>query len=266
MLNKEQEKILTDTFGMNIEALKGALSSDKEEKIEFKSGTFMDEEVLTGLKETVKKQGYEDGKVAGVEMEAKAIKEKYKLEVEGKDFSKIFDVYGKKVISDAKIPVDKKLAESTESLAKLQKQYVTDLGLKDTEIQSLTQKFEGVKINTELQRQMPALKGVTPEQAVILANTVHSFGYDEGILVGLQNGKVLKDKMEKPIPVKTILTEFATKNGWFNVDGRGGENEGGQSGEFKSMNEVFDHMKKNDINPDSPEGLKLQTDFETKNK
>ena len=131
MLTKEQEKILTDTFGMNIEALKGALSSDKEEKIEFKSGTFMDEETLTGLKKTVKQQGYEEARQPVVEMAAKDLKKELGIEMDGKDLVAITKAYGVKILADAKIPVDKKLAESTESLANLQTKYVTDLGLKD---------------------------------------------------------------------------------------------------------------------------------------
>ena len=48
-------------------------------------------------------------------------------------------------------------------------------------------------------------------------------------------------------------------------EGRGGGDEGGKSpGTFKSMSDVFSYMEKNNIDPTSQVGLKMQDDFDAK--
>jgi len=268
MLQKELSSFLSDTIGVNIEALKAAITSDEEVEVKYKSGTFLDEAALNGLKETVKKEGYNEGKVTGVEMEAKRVKEKFGIDIEGKNFDNIFTTYEQQTLKNAKIEPDKKVKELSASLETLRGKLETDLGLKDKEITGLQSEIGNYKINGELAIHLPdGLTGIKPTQFNTLAKTELNFGYDDGVFVAKRGDKVLKDNLEKPIPVKDVLTDYAKTNGWLTVNGRGaGDNDGNGSGQFKTMNDVMKHMDSNNIDPMSSEGEKLVAEFEQSNK
>ena len=267
MIQNELKSFLTDTLGINTEALLKAMTSDEEVKVEFKSGTLLDDVALNGLKETVKKSGYEDGKVTGVEMEAKRIKEKFGIDVEGKNFDTILETFGKQTLTNAKIEPDKKVKELSTSLENLQKQYQNDLGLKDNEIKNLSSEIGNYKINGELSRHLPdGLTGIKPNQFATLAKTEYGFDYEDGNFVAKRGDSILKDNIEKPLPVKDVLTTFAIQNGWIASNGRGdGDNNGSQSG-FKTIEDVYKHMEQNKINPLSGDADKLIADFQNSNK
>jgi hypothetical protein len=279
MLNTEQTTILTDTFGMDIEALKSALTSEDEVKIKFKSGTFLDEEGMEDLKTRLVKNNGKELVISGTEQLFKAIKRQKDLNFEGKvkldptgkvDFDKTAELitshYDEKVTKEAKIPIDKKNQDLTQSLENLQKKYETDLGLKDQELTGLKNNLKQTKINNELQQFVPeGIKGIKPNQAVILAKTEYDFDYsDTGQLIAMKNGKVLNDKLEKPIPVNDVLTDFAKNNGWLSIDGRGSGNNQGTINGFETMNDVYKHMEENKIDPMSSEGEQLIADFNNK--
>jgi len=264
MLNKEFTTFLADTLGVDLEKLKEAVTSETEVEVLFKSGTLMDDEALTGLKETVKGEGYKEGKVAGVEMAIKAGKEKHGLEFEGKSIENFAEALSKKVIADAKIDPDKKVKAAKESVEKLQKTYDTDIGLKENEIKSLNRRISEYTINGDIAKHLPDnLTGIKSNQFATLARTEYGFDYEGGVFVAKRGDTILKDKLEKPLQVKDVLTDYAKQNGWIKTDGRGGGDNGGGSGsdKFETMNDVYKHMHLNKIDPMSSEGDKLVTDF-----
>ncbi|MBC8321132.1 MAG: hypothetical protein H8E34_10450 [Bacteroidetes bacterium] len=267
MLKQELKSFLSDTIEVDLEQLKAALTSDEEVEVKFKSGTLLDDAGLTGLKETVKKEGYNEGKVTGVEMEAKRVKEKFGIDVEGKNFDAILSIYEKNILANAKIEPDKKVKDLSASLTNLQKQYETDLGLKDNEIKNLSSEIGNYKINGELTRHLPdGLTGIKPNQFATLAKTEYGFGYEDGTFVAKRGDIILKDKVEKPLPVKDVLTDYAIQNGWVASEGRGaGDNAGSPSG-FKTEHDVMKYMDENKIDPLSSEGVKLMADFNNSNK
>lgn len=268
MLKEDFSKHLTDTLGVNLEQLKEAITSEKEVEVTYKTGMLMDDETLTTLKEDVKKQGYNEGKVAGVEMAIKLGKEKFGLEFEGKTIENFGESLKIKTLSDAKVPADKKVKELSTSLETLQGKYETDISLKENEITKIKTEFKNVQIQSVIQSQVPKeVVAVKPSQFAALVSMEYSFDYNEDdVLVVSKNGKLLKDNLEKPIPIPDVLTTFAKTNGWLDAEGRGGGDagEGGSNG-FKTMNEVYKHMEENEINPMSNKGKQLITDFETKN-
>jgi len=268
MINEETKKFLTDTLGIDVDVLKEALTSENEVEVKHKSGDFLDEEKLNELKQNLIKKGYEDGRVAHVEKAAKALKDKYKIDVEGRDLEKVLEAYGKQILQNEKIPVDKKNKELQESLEKVRLQSQKDVEALTQKIEELKNDKKQFKLNSELIKQIPQeINGVTPEQALILAKTKYKFDYnDEGEIIGMKGEKVIKDKYEKPVPVKDILLDFAKENKWIEAEGRGGENELGDPKKFTSMNDVFKYMKENNIDPYSSEGNKLQDDFNNLNK
>lgn len=262
MLNQDTNKFLSDTLGIDIEQLKTALTSDEEVEISYKSGEFLDEDGLTALKNTVKTQGYKEGTVAGVEMEAKRVKEKFGIEVEGKSFDTILDTFQKQTLSNAKIEPNKKVSELTQSISNLQKQYETDLGLKSKEIESLNSKIGSFERNTELSKHLPdTIKGIKPDQFVTLAKTEFEFGFEDGVFVAKKGGSILKDSLERPISPKEVLTGFAKNNGWIDKSGREGTDEPGSGKVFKTESDVFKYLEENNISFESDEGQKIIDSF-----
>lgn len=259
---KEFKDFLTG-LGVEADKLQEAITSDEEVEVTHNSGTLISDEKLDDLKTKVKSEGYNDGKVAGVEMAIKSAKEKYGLNFEGKSIDVFAESYKKQVLEEVKAPTDKKVTELTESLEKLQGTYTKDLGDKDTEISGLKGSLNKLKTNGELMQHIPAnLKGVKPNQLVQLARTEIEFDYDDGVLVGKKNGKTMKDNMENSIPVADILSDYAKKNDWISIKGRKGEHEfSGEDGEFKSMHDVQKYMDDNKINPMSEEGQSIVDKF-----
>ncbi len=269
MIQKELQTLLEDTLGVKIDALKSALTSEDEVTVEFNQGTFLNDESLGTLKESMKKAGYNDGKVAGLEMEAKRLKEHFGIEIEGKDLNKIIEAHGQKVLTDAKIEPNKKIADLQGSLEALQSTYNTDMAAKDQEISSKTNQLNQFSINSRLMSELPDNLSISPKHFLTIAQTEVSFEQaDDGAIVVKRGDAVLKDKLEKPIPVKDFLNDFATDNSFLGKSkGRGQDNDynGGGKSEFKTMHDVYRHMEKNKIDPTSKAGSALIEQFDQEN-
>jgi hypothetical protein len=251
---------------LTVDLLKEALSKDESFEVVAPQAHIMTEEILTELKTTVKKQGYEEGKTAGSEMTIKEMKRKAGLEFEGKTDDQFIQEFTKKIEKEKGIEPNKKIQELTESLTKLQ----TLAEQKEGEVKQWSEKYTGLQRDTMANEiilgKIPKnITGVTPKHFSALFKME---GYqvatdDSGAVVVMQNGKPLKDKLEKPIPVENVLLDFAKTNNWISAEGRGAGDEGGAgNGEFKTMNDVFKFMETNKINPMSPQGIKLQEQFE----
>ena len=244
------------------DVLQKAIDSEEKTSLEFIEGGFVSDEELTTLKESIAKDAKKVYESAGYDYAMKDIKKDFGIELEGKDRKVILDAIQKKIIADAKIDPDKKVADLSLSLSNLQTQYETDLGLKDTEIGSLKGNLRDYQINTDLTNFIPdGLNGIDVKDFMTVAKTTANFEYDNDILVVKKGDTILKDKMEKPISPKDYLTELATNKKWLQSEGRGGGDEGGKEGTFKNINEVYKHMEENHINPLSTEGKKLVDDF-----
>lgn len=247
------------------EVLQKAIESKDELSLELIEGSFVSNDELESLKMTVKADGIKEGKTIGYDFAMKDLKTDFSLEIEGKDRKTIAEAIKTKLIAESGKEPSEKIKELSTSLSNLQKQYETDLGAKDLEVQKLNHKVKDIKISTDLQMSMPeGLNIIKPDQFALLARSNYEFDYDEnGQLVAKKGGNVLKDKLEKPLPVKEILTDFATQNNWLNSQGRGAGNQNNGSSDFKTINDVFKHMEQNKIDPASPEGEKLIEKFKS---
>jgi hypothetical protein len=245
------------------EVLQKAMSSDEEMSLELIDGRFVTDEDLEGLKEKVKNEAKTEGQTIGYDFAMKDLKKDFGLEIEGKDREKIAKALKEKIMADAKIEPSKKINELESSISNLREKYEADKSQWEAETGNYKNKLKDISIMSELQKNTPETKGLKPNQFALLARSEFDFDFDDnGVLVAKKNGEVLKDKMERPLPVKDVLTDFATQNGWYGAEGRGGGNEGGDGkSEFKSMNDVFKYMEENKIDPMSSEGVKLQEEF-----
>ena len=249
------------------DVLQKAITSEDEISIEFVDGSFVSDSELEDLKNERFNSGKKEGQTICYDFAMKDVKKDFGLDIEGKNREDIIKAARSKVMSDAKIEPDKKISELNQSLENLRKQYETDKSSWEGEVSSYKGKLKDISIMNELQRNTPDIKGLKSSQFATLARTEFEFDFSEdGMLVAKKNGNIIKDKMEKPIPVKDILTDYATQNGWNSVPGRGGNNEFGDKSEFKTLNDVYKHMEQNNINPMSAEGEKLINDFKNAKK
>ncbi len=246
--------------------LKDVLSKDDPFELVATQMHVMDEAELTGLKSRMKKEGYEEGRVPHVEMLIKELKQEQGLDFEGKDPKKFVSELVKKIEREKGIEPNKKIQELTESLTKLQEL----VQAKDNEVKGWEGKYTGLQketmANELIMSKLPQnIKGVTPKHfTTLLKADGYSVDIENGEPVVSLHGKVLKDKMEKALPVDSVLLDYAKQNQWIDAEGRGGSGGGGGAGEFKTMSDVFKHMETNKIDPMSTQGIKLQEDFQAR--
>lgn len=245
------------------EVLQKALTEKDEIELELIPGSFVSDTELETVKATVREEGKKEGNTIGYDFAMKDIKKDLGIEIEGKDRKVIIEAARAKILADAKIEPDKKVKELSESLEKLQGTYQSDLTAKNNEIETYKQALQGFKIDSDLAGHFPqGLTGIKPAHFTTIAKTEFSFDYEGGQLVAKKNGAILKDKLEKPVPVADVLADFARANGWIGAPGRGGEGgSGGIDPAWKTVNDVYAHMEKNKIDPMSDEGQKLIADF-----
>jgi hypothetical protein len=245
------------------EVLQKAIESEDKVSIEFIEGSFVSDNELESVKESKFKEGKKEGETVGYDFAMKDLKKDFGLEIEGKDRKVIGDTIKKKILDTAKIEPNKKITELETSLSNLQNTYNTDKETWEQETNSYKGKLKDISIMSELQRNMPEVKGLKANQFATLARTEFQFDFDDNnTLIAKKNGQPIKDKMERNIPVKDILTDYATQNGWFGSPGRGGDHQSGSgSSEFKTINDVYKHMEHKKIDPMSPEGEKLLNEF-----
>ena len=248
------------------DVLQKAIESEEKVSLEFNEGRFVTDEDLTQMKSTVRNEGKTEGQTIGYDFAMKDLKKDYGLDIEGKDRKMIVEAINAKILAEANKKPDAKIAELTTSLENLRNTYSTEKEAWNQAESSYKGKLKDISIMSELQKNIPEVKGLSGNQFLTLVKTEFGFDFDDnGNLFATKNGQQVKDTMEKPIPVKSILTDYATQNGWFSVNGRGGGNESGGNSEFKTINDVYKHLETNNINPMSPEGEKLLNEFKKVN-
>ena len=217
--------------------LEAAAKDEKEVAIEFpKDLTILDE---AGLKQ-VKDSEYANGKVKGVEMAVKETKEKLGVETTAKTVEGLVTAATTKALADAKITPDAKVLELQKDLEKVRTENATLTG-------TIAEKDKAVgKANTdrELFKQIPSLgeNAIAIDKAI---NLMRADGYDfqiqEGKLVPMKDGEVMKDKVANVLQVKDVITGYAKENKLIteavDLKGRGGEG-GKQTAVYLKQSEI----------------------------
>jgi len=243
------------------DVLQKAIDSEEETSIEFTEGRLVTDSDLETMKDKIRVESKKEGQTIGYDFAMKDIKKDFGIEIEGKDRKTIVDTVKTSILADANKKPDAKIIELETSLTNLRTEYGTDKKLWDTNEKKYQGQLKDISIMSELQKNTPEIKGLNVTQFTTLIKTEYDFDIEDGNLVAKKNGNPVKDKMEQNIPVKDLLTDYATQNGWFSSDGRGGEHQQGNTGEFKTINDVYKHMEKNNIQPDSVEGETMIENF-----
>jgi hypothetical protein len=250
------------------DVLQKAIDSEDEQSLEFVEGSFVSDGDLETLKTGQFKSGKKEGETVGYDFAMKDLKKDFGIEVEGKDRKIIGDAIKANILADANKKPDAKIIELETSLGNLRGTFDTEkLNWEQSESKYKGQ-LRDISVMSELQKSTPDIKGLNMVQFTTLVKSEYDFDFDDsGILIAKKNGQPVKNKMEQNIPVKDILTDYATQNGWFSSNGRGGgDNQGDNKGDFKTVNDVYKHMEASNIQPNSPEGEKLLNDFKESQK
>ncbi|GAF77002.1 unnamed protein product [marine sediment metagenome] len=244
------------------DVLQKAIDSEDEQSLEFIEGSFVSDGDLEATKLKVRNEGKTEGQTIGYDFAMKDLKKDFGIEIEGKDRKIIGDAIKTNILADANKKPDAKILELETSLGNLRKELSTGKEAWETAELSYKGQLKDVSIMSELRKNTPEIKGLNMNQFTTLVKSEYGFDLEDGVLIAKKNGQPVKDKMEQIIPVKDILTDYATQNGWFDSNGRKGKDEqGGDKGDFKTINDVYKHMETNNIQPNSPEGEKMIENF-----
>ena len=244
------------------DVLQKAITSEDEMSLEFVDGRFVTDGDLEAMKSSVRNEGKTEGQTIGYDFAMKDLKKDFGLDIEGKDRKVIAEAIKANILADANKKPDAKIQELTTSLENLRNTYSTEKSTWEQVENQYKGKLKDISIMSELQKNIPDVQGLKKNQFATLVKTEYEFDFDDnGVLIAKKNGQPIKDTMEKVIPVKNILTDYATQNGWFATDGRGDKTKLVGSKQFETINDVYRHMEQNKIMPDSPEGEKLLNEF-----
>lgn len=243
-IKKEALTKIAELVKVPVADLEAAIKDEKEVDVAIPEGlTVFEGEELT----TLKTNEYSKGKTAGEELAVKEVKTKMGLEFTGKKVEGLVEAATKKALDDAKLTPDKKVAELTEKLNKVQttaQELETKLAEKDKEVSQ-------VKLSTELMKNVPAGTTLDAEDVLTLMKSKgYEFEMKDGALVATKDGKVVEDKVAKPLAVKDVITEFAKERKLIADEGktdppggRGGAGSGAGATKWTKLSEVKKHFE-----------------------
>jgi len=209
---------------------------------------------LDAEKDTLGKNKYDEGKNAGEGMVIRDMKITSELDYEGKKPEMFLQKIKEKVLLDADKNPDKRVTELEGDIAILRDKTIPE---KDTKIEELNGKINGLEISGDIQKHIPTKlpTGFTQDDAklIIMDNLAFSRDDKENEVVK-RNGKILKDKTRNNVGYKAAIEDFATERKWMDGSGgKGGSHDipGGGNSDYKSfrkMSELNAYFEEKNIN------------------
>mgnify|MGYP000874606544 CR=1 FL=1 len=227
------EVVKLNVGGVNIEVPKESISQGLEKGeiiIETTDLVIKPKTEFETYLSNLKKEEYNNGKVAGSEMTIKEAREKYGLSFEGKTIDNFAEALKAKVIADAKIEPTQKIKELENDKEKLQaiaKEW-------ETKHNDLLSTFENEKkqgrIERELLSKLPKDGLAIPsEDLLLILKTKNEFDVDGNSIVVKKGGEVLKNQNTlNPITLDEYLPEII-KPYIIKRNGGNGEESGGSA-------------------------------------
>jgi len=198
---------------------------------------------------------------AGKEIGIKEIKTALGVEIEGKDVSKIADAFKVKVIEEAKINPDAKVAELTKDIDTLKSTIASITGEKE----QIANQFNSFKSESVLNNK---LLSVLPENlafpkdamTLVIKNSIKTKVDENGnVLVLDASGEVKKDVVTlNPVSFDSEVKTFFESNPTYlkgAIGGAGGSDSGSGGGK-KSLSKFTEEMNAKGIATNSPEFVK----------
>jgi hypothetical protein len=170
--------------------------------------------------------GYNRGKIAGEEMERKATRDAFGLEIEGKDRDKIIEGIKSKILKEANIEPNKALEEKNRLIDQLRLNITKAETEKSDLINQYTAKEKKMKLDSVLFSSIPDKAVNDSLNKNDIAAMFRANGYDisesDGKVVAMFNGEVVKNTTTlEPLPFADVVTKFVSDKKLITVDGRG---------------------------------------------
>lgn len=285
-INQKTVEVLANTLKIDASKLTAELTAQGEPKV---AELLSDKVIFTApeletLKKNVDHEGYEKGKLAGKEMEVKAIKEK--LGLKGQEGLKTYEDVLYHVVDvktkDLKQAPDEAVKQLRAEKEALQK----SIGEYDSKIKSLESTFENYKTNISITSKVDfATSNLTIDAEDNLANAQKEMLRDQflkqhkiEVIDGKEyvinsNGQRLVNNLQEPITVMEAMKDFAPKYvrlKSISEGGRGGKSStntqlSGDLGGIKTKGEFELYIKNKNINIHSNEALALLKQVKTQN-
>lgn len=205
--------------------------------------------LITNTKDSVK-SGYYRG---GQEVLLKQLKEKFELDVDGKDAEKILEAYAAKKIAEAGIDPGKAKKEWEEEKVKLQEKVLT----LEKEKKAIEQEKATIARDTEWLQKFPAgrIDTIADQDKLTLLKTKLSVGED-GVL--LYKGQPLKDELQNNMPIDKAIEHVFSQEKWIAEQtpapqGRGGSSSVVTTGKPTKKSEVVAQWEKDGKTPSGSE-------------
>jgi hypothetical protein len=183
---------------------------------------------------TLQKNKYDAGRVAGVEIAVKEAREKLGLDFTGKTIDGLVDAASKKALADAGKNPDAQVKEMQTKVDNLQKT-VQDYELKIADKDSA---LSGLRDTYELGKHVIGPKEGGPSYSndeIIQIMKMNGYDFkrnDKGVLEPYKNGEKLLDKISNPVPVGEVIKGFQKERKYIgdDEDTPGGRGKKDQSG------------------------------------
>lgn len=209
MLTQESINKIAEITKIEPSLLSEAITSNDESNIEIPPViSFMSDE-LSRRDSNLQKQKYDEGKTAGAEILIKDLKERYSVDIDGKDPDRFIEAFKTKTLEGANIEPDKKVKELQD--------IVDNLKATNTEL-------EKEKISLESSIRLRSLKSKAfsgLESEFLLSNDkvfklMENDGYtleeDDGDVVFRLNGNIVRDtKTQDALSANKVIEEYAQK-------------------------------------------------------
>ncbi len=243
MLTKKDIEKIANLLKIDSKTLTEAISSEKETDIEIPELS-----VFTAAEIDLRdKNKYDAGKVAGVEILVKDLKESHGVEVEGKDPAKFLEAYRAKTLKDANIEPDKRVEEANRVAETLR----GNLSKIEGERDALAAKIRTTELQTKA---FAGIEGefVLPKEKILHLMTADGYTLDEegGAVIFKQNGTAIRDaKTQAVLDAGKVLQEFATTQGLVKESpdprtGRGGKGTKSNPGVPTSYSQLAEQWQK----------------------
>lgn len=258
MLNEENKAKLAE-MGFEVDTFIDAVSSSEEVSIEIPT-LYKDKGHSNDDLTSFGKNRFEEGKKAAYEMRAKAYKEQYGIDIDGKDLDKVVEAIKQQGFSEAK--PDEGAKELKDNFTQLQNRYSElekQFSEKDKEIEN--ERFK-LNLRKELETAINGQKTkIGKDEIIDLFLLRNKIDRDNGQAVLVENGEVKKDNLLNPIKIQDHFKAWFDSKEFASKEGMGGGDSGGGSAatKFSNASEFMDWCAKTGKEPSyamSEEGQK----------
>ena len=241
----DKEKLKTTLKGFDVDKLIAAITDAAEVAIEIPADTHVlsasDLDArTTNDKADAKKEGFKEGKTAGIEIAGKAIAKKFNL-------ADTVDVKEPDKIAEA---ISATVAKGDDGLKEQIKLLQKDKEALTAEKETIAKEKDAVQFDTTLISMFPATRtqDLSDGERLMLVKNALQFDTVDGVQVVKKNGEILRDPTTKnPLPQKAAVAALFAERKWDTVPaqgGRGGGDNPGGSGSAGGVKTFSDAQKK----------------------